>query len=88
MSKVICTFLDQQNNHTEKSLTCAITYGPCPMSVNQSVNGIPSSPNTVIIDLPPDHQSSERCYTIIASNNTFTVAMQGKMGKNSRLNYQ
>ena len=81
MKKIICTFLGQQSNQSEQSLTCTIAYGPCPTSVN-SFKGTPRSPNTVVIDLPPDHQSSEQCYTIIASNNTFTVAVRGKMGKN------
>ena len=78
MNKIVCTFLGQHNN---SNLTCGITYRQCEQNLEKSFQGNASSTNTVIIDVPENHGTGELCYTITARNNTFTVLVQGKIGK-------
>ena len=64
-----------------KSLTCDIIYGLCQqLDSRQKIPGTPISFNTVVIDLPTSIQSGVHCYTVNASNGTFTVLVDGITG--------
>ena len=59
--------------------SCNVTYGPCGQGQTQSVHGssTSASPNTVTLEIIVPHDSY--CYTVTASNDSFTVAVDGRI---------
>ena len=68
----MCTFL----NHTSLRVKCEIAYGSCEQPLTSVVRGITTSPNTVVISLPKPLAIND-CYTITATNDTFSLQIQG-----------
>ena len=81
-NRIDCVFLTVQENQLKPSLTCDIVYGPCQQTSDVKVMGTATSSNTVTIDLPLNLNSTPTiyCYTINASNGTFTTLVKGKAG--------
>ena len=79
-SSVICKFINQEANHLK---SCTITYGPGENCDNLSNHGLrsdtTSTSDSVVIHLPGLAQARGMvyCYTITASNGTFTAMVMG-----------
>ena len=76
-TRIVCTFLNQRN--AQSVISCDVVYWLCrQQNMTTHVLGIRNSSITVtvIINLPISLQSSDYCYTINASNGTFTVLVQ------------
>ena len=75
-SHVVCTFVNDMSSEFEKS--CSIRYGKCQERLLMTAEGAtsPHSPNIVDLELVASELQSF-CYTINASNTTFTVIMEG-----------
>ena len=75
-TRIVCTFLGLHQNQGANSLMCGISYGPCQQTPMTSQGDV-GSPNTVNIELPASMSSGTYCYTINASNGTYTVLVEG-----------
>ena len=81
MSKLVCTFLGQQERQSTVTITCDLSYGPCQQQPLTTAYGTISSPRTVMvnIDQPIIQPLREYCYTANVSNGTFTILIRGLM---------
>ena len=82
---ISCIFQDNQDN---SSKSCIIRYGLCGQNAFRMYNTVqaisnPESVNIVTLQLTLDSQLSNRtfCYNITASNDTFTVIVEGQISK-------
>ena len=85
-NRVVCLFVGLQDSQTTRSLSCVIVYGLCQQQLldsRQEIHGTSTSFSTVVIDLPASIQSGVHCYTVNASNGTFTVLVEGITGQYS-----
>ena len=75
----MCEFIDSLNTYSR--MLCSIKYGPCQQPFTMTAQGsvVTGSPSTVKIDL--DSDLNTYCYSINASNGTFTLLMEGNSGK-------
>ena len=80
---VVCTFLNQ-NNGVEK--TCSITYGPVGGNCKTFKQTSQTLANDiVIVGLPLEEIEQEYCFSVRASNGSFTAIVEGTF-KNGNLN--
>ena len=70
-STISCVFLNQSDN-SEK--TCCVTYNLCDLTGTQKCNKI--SPYNIKLELS-GHSSETYCYTVTASNDNYTVKVEG-----------
>ena len=79
-TSIICEFHNQARPSMKM---CAISYGECEESLIVSTHGSTTkdSPNTVRLQLHSDLQNY--CYTINATNGTFTALIEGIYSKQS-----
>ena len=77
-TSIVCEFRNQTRPNMK---LCTITYGECEESLVMSAHGntTDDSPNTVTLQLHSDLQNY--CYTINATNGTFTVLIEGIYSK-------
>ena len=83
--RAVCEFLGPVQTQGER--LCSITYGPCQQRLIMTAEGSVSteSPQTVRIDI--NTNLNTYCYSINASNGTFTWLMEGIYGENINLGY-
>ena len=76
-STISCTFLNQMDTSIK---SCSITYGPCGQNRTQRVEERSSLalPNNVTLMITL-HASGSYCYTVTASNDNFTIAVEGQL---------
>lgn len=75
-NSINCTFLNQQDT-SEKQ--CNITYGQCLQSEKQSAQGSATGlMKSIILPLSLDGHT-QLCYSVTASNDTYTVVVEGSL---------
>ena len=75
---VICTFV----GHHQGLKSCSIKYGQCqqPLTVEVHNNSVEANSDSVQIFLETELKNGD-CYSVNASNDTFTVLQQGLYSK-------
>ena len=88
-NRVLCNFL-QYSHSNLSSYVCKIEYGQCGQQLNTSTKGyaLAEFPSTVTVRINP-HPNLQQwdCYTITASNDTYTVFLKGFFSKFHDNNY-
>ena len=82
---ISCEFADHMSTHSRKS--CSIRYGLCqqPFTMNAQGSVVSDSSSTIKINL--DTNLNTYCYSINASNGTFTLLMEGDFGMLTKFLY-
>ena len=75
---ITCIFENRQDT-TEKS--CIVEYGPCEEPVNQIAQANSTLADPYLVKIQLDSELSSYCYTVNASNSTFTVFIEGNITK-------
>ena len=80
-STISCTFLNPMDTSIK---SCRVTYGPCGQEPTQSVQKFSSVelPNNIALTIMP---RGTYCYTVTASNDNFTVSIEGMIQSKFRI---
>ena len=74
-TRILCIFPTETNVRSE--LSCKIEYKQCQdQNLSQVVGKIGNSSNTVIINLSVNLKLKTYCYTITASNGSYTILIE------------
>ena len=80
---VVCTFINQKSDVQK---TCSITYGPVGGNCNTSKQTSQTLANDiVIVGLPLEEIEQEYCFSVTATNGSFTAIVEGTF-KNGEVN--
>ena len=74
---IICKFLDQRSRQVVKS--CEIMFGQCEQQKDTILKGnaFDVTTDSIRIDIPATYSTQSFCYTVKASNNNFTINIEG-----------
>ena len=75
LGRVICTFRAHQSTVQEK--TCSIFYGPMGSNCKATSQSSHSFSDSVVLGLPLEDIEQEYCFSVTASNGSFTTIVEG-----------
>ena len=80
---IMCEFLNQQDVHIERR--CTVLYGRCRERLTHRAQGFAIDGSLISIQLPNITNSDIQnyCYAAVASNDTFSVLIEGKFQSTS-----
>ena len=74
--RINCTFLNQRDLKKEKSFT--VFYGRCTEQLTNNIQAFTRFSLMISIQLDRVSDLQDYCYTTIASNDTFSVLIEGR----------
>ena len=75
---ITCEFTNQLDNSNK---SCIVTYSRCGQQLSEMAQGssTPEEPNSIQVELDLPGQAIMYCYIVTASNDTFTVFIEGNL---------
>ena len=72
---IVCEFIDRITMYSTK--WCSIKYGPCQQPFTMTAQGSNLSDSSTTVKINTNTNLDSYCYTINASNGSFTLLMDG-----------
>ena len=80
-----CVFTNSQSNVSDSVRSCSVRYGKCgpggELLSTMSTLSNESSNNIILLQLKRQYVEGGFCYTITANNGTYTIIVEGRIGK-------